>query len=639
MKKCIALLFLLILPLAFSCTQKGQDFNAAKPVNESEYRSVIRLWPVDHLSERIESELIEAFRKYPKACDEVWLLAEGSGQQHAPASDEELEKLKKAAADFRELGIIVSYQDLSLGHPDNIECPPGPNKYGFRAAIGANGKASYTQTCPRDTAYAQAFARKYAQVCEAIHPDNVMVDDDLRLTLHGPSEIICFCDHCIAQFNEEYGHRFTHDSLVKALESNQPGIRSEWIAFSQHSLALFAGQIAEAVHQVSPESHLGLQHVAFHANLMEGWDWNKIFDAMRAATGNTVSSRPGHGVYNDHAPRMIIEKAYGISRQIGRLEGDFHVIFPEIEGFQHRATGKSPQSLCTETLLYLSMGANAMSYSIIGGNHEPMDWYADNYFKYLDRYHQLFCDYVAFNKGSEGAGIDDYISPNLVQRNEPGWMNTDAGRTSITLSPLGIPFTPEAKRCTASILDAQNLAGMGGEEIAVFLSGNNVILDARGWGTVKEKGLQSLFKKVDSPEGLPQDATCYETQGGKRAIVLGQPFNYDISAAERQKLLRAFDWASEGRLTVFPETFSQCVTVPRVDSESGYLRSVTYVNATITDQENITLRLRACPDKARFSWEDVKGSHRLKAIREGDDVLVTIPFIKAWDAGWIKIAQ
>ena len=637
MNKQITFLFFLLLPLVFSCTQKGQDGVVAKPAEESAYRSVIRLWSVDHLSERIESELMDGFRRYPNACDEVWLLAEGNGGYFAPASDEELEKLKKAADDCRELGIIVSYQDLSLGHPDNIECPPGLNKYGFRAAIGANGKASYTQTCPRDTAFVRAYAQKYAQVCEAIRPDNVMIDDDLRLTLHGPSEIICFCDDCIARFNEEYGHRFNHESLVKALESNQPGIRSEWIEFSQYSLAYFAGQIAEAVHQVSPESHLGLQHVAFHANLMEGWDWNKIFDAMRAATGNTVSSRPGHGVYNDHAPRMIIEKAYGISRQIGRLEGDFHTIFPEIEGFEHRATGKSPQSICTETLLYLSMGANAMSYSLIGGNHEKMDWYADNYFKYLDRYHKLFCDYVAFNKGSEGAGIDDFISPSLVLRDEPGWMNTDAGRTSITLSPLGIPFTPEAKRCTASILDAQNIAGMGSEEIAAFLSANNVILDARGWDKVMERGLQSLFKKVDIPEGLPQDTGCFETQGSKRAVILGKPFRYDISAAQRQELLRAFDWASEGRMSVFPETFSQCVTVPRVDSESGLLRSVTYVNATITDQENITLRLRSCPGKAKFSWEDVKGSHRLKAVRDGDDVLVTIPFIKAWDAGWIRI--
>ena len=82
---------------------------------------------------------------------------------------------------------------------------------------------------------------------------------------------------------------------------------------------------------------------------------------------------------------------------------------------------------------------------------------------------------------------------------------------------------------------------------------------------------------------------------------------------------------------------AQCYTVPRALESDGSLRSVVYCNASITDQENITLRLRGCPAGAKVFWESVKGSRRLKETREGGDVLVTIPFIKAWDAGWLRI--
>lgn len=628
-------LLILTLGLAASAlTSCGSRYT--RNLAEGEFRSVIRLWGPHHMNDTLKNRMLDAFRKYPGAVDEVWFCPEDSwpadyGQMEANAA-----RMAEVAEEVRALGIIPSIQDISLGHPDGMTCEGELNNLGFRPAVGNDGAAAANQTCPRDTAFQNAYTKRYAIYCAAVQPDNVMIDDDLRLTQHSPADQICFCDECMGQFNAQYGHSYSREALWNALESNVPGIRSEWVEFSQESLAQFARRIAEEVHKVAPDAHMGLQHVAFHKMKLEGRDWNKIFAAMQEATGNSIASRPGHGVYNDHMPREIIGKSYGISRQIARLDTKPHIIFPEIEGYLHKATGKSPQGLATETLLHLSMGADAMSYSIIASAMEPMEWYADNYFKMLDRYHPLYCKYVSHNHGAVGAGIDDYVSLSILESDGPGWKVSNSGSTSHILSPLGIPFTPEQKLCTATLLDALSIKAMSREEITELLSLRGAVIDRSGWQVLVSRGLEDILTPVTAPDGLG-NVRCFKSSGGRNVAAIGGGFTSDITSAERLSLLRTFDWASEGRMAVIVETMAQCYTVPRALESDGSLRSVVYCNASITDQENITLRLRGCPAGAKVFWESIKGSRRLKETREGGDVLVTIPFIKAWDAGWLRI--
>lgn len=631
MKKTFLFSSVLLLLICSSCKHEY-----TRNLAEGEFRSAIRLWEAYHMNDTLKDQLLDAFRKYPGAVDEVWFYGSDTWPSDFTLIEKKAAKMGQVADEMRALGIIPSLQLISLGHPDGLIATSEKNKLGFRPAVGHDGVATAGQTCPRDTAFQNEWARRYAIYSAAVQPDNVMIDDDLRLTQHRPAEHICFCDECIRQFNEQYGHSYTREALWAAMETGASGIRSQWVEFSQESLAQFARRIAEEVHKVAPNAHMGLQHVAFHEMKMEGWDWNKIFAAMREATGNTTASRPGHGVYNDHAPRELIGKSYGISRQIARLDSKQHIIFPEMEGYYHRATGKSPQGLATETLLHLSMGADAMSYSIIASASEPMQWYADNYFKYLDRYHNLYCGYVTHNHETDGAGIDDYISPSLLEIDRPGWENSTSGSTSYTLSALGIPFTPEQKHCSATLLDALSIQAMSREEMETLLDKAGVVMDSNGWTELTARGLEDLFSPVETPGNLSK-VRCFKSGTGSHVAVLEGAFSNDINNAERLNLLRIFDWASRQKMAVIVETMAQCYTVPRALRSDGSLRSVVYCNASITDQENITLRLRGCPKNASLTWQSADGSKRLHAVQDGDDVLVTIPFIKAWDAGWIKI--
>lgn len=667
-----------------------------KHVQDGEYRSMIRLWSEHHRSDSLESQLVAAFRQYPQCCDEVWFYDGDPEPLPLEENERRAAQMVKAAEDMRGLGIIPSLQTISIGHPDQTWTPNTINSDGYRAMTSVDGVHCDGQTCPRDSAFLADIAWRHAFYAERLHPECIYLDDDLRITSHFPAAELCYCDECLAEYNALNGSSFTREQLKAALEANVPGVRSSWIRFSQESLAMVARHISRAVHEVSPETHMGLQHVNFHFALMEGWDWNPIFDAMAEETGLTPYSRPGHGNYNDHSPRTMIEKAYGISRQVARLRPDISIIAPEIEGYRHKATGKSPQGVTTETLFYLGMGATSMSYALICAANEPMSWYADNYFKALHCYHELYRGYITHNKGTKGSGIDSYISPNHVLRDvRPGeapdaWKTTKAGNEIFALAPLGIPFTPESGCTSATVLDRDAAIGMSDEELAQLLDRTSVVMDDATYQEILGRGADFGLNDAEAPAGLigipygqkdpnakamPDGASeVKEPKGlkgvrflrsaGGRNIAVLPSFSADITSYERSDMMRIFDWASEGKMSVVLESMAQAVLVPRSSTEDGSLKSVIFINATISDLPSATLRLRGVPAGARVSWEyavndagvGTRGwfgcgsgrgvgrgktvhSVRLKVRWEGDDAIVTLPAVKAWDAGYVKIGK
>ena len=171
---------------------------------------------------------------------------------------------------------------------------------------------------------------------------------------------------------------------------------------------------------------MGLQHANFHRELMEGRDWNPTLDALEEETGLAPASRPGNGFYDDHAPRGMLLKGYDMARQIRRLKPSVREIAAEVEGYRHRATGKSPHGLCVESMFYLAMGATQLSYAIICAASEPMQWCGSNYFKSLSAWRPFYEQYVAFDRGTEPGGIDPYIGPDHALR--------DTGRRANPLS-------------------------------------------------------------------------------------------------------------------------------------------------------------------------------------------------------------
>ena len=637
---------------------------------DDDFRMMVRLWPAHHDDPALTDQLLEAFRKYD-FCDEVWLCANEPASHFPGWHEPHAKAMGEAAGKIRAAGIIPSLQVVALGHGDGAIMGQSPEKDStirWGTMVGPGGEVTNTVNCPRQPAYLAMIEETFKPYAREVRPHSIYLDDDLRLTQHHPATEGCYCDDCIALFNKEYGHSYTRKTLVEALNSNERDgeLRKEWIAFGQESLAGIVRAISRGVHSVSPETRIGLQHTAFHFKLLEGWDWNPMFRAMKEETGLTPVSRPGHGFYNDHSPRGMIEKGFGIARQVRRLEPGITEIAPEIEGYIHKATGKSPKGICLETMYYLSLGATQMSYAIICGNQEPVSWYADNYFKALSEWKPFAKEYAAFNKGSAPAGIDPWISPGLVLRDvEEGedpraWTVTSAGNKAFPLAALGFPFAPEASGPLVRMLDEECVRGTSDDGLRSVLSKGGTVVDAPSWKRISERGLaegftevappsRKLFEDLDNPaisKGLGYSESVSRIRflsDGTARVAVVPSYSADINGSMRLALLHAFDWASGNTLPAVLESFAQSAVVPRANPD-GSLRSVAVMNCSISDQDSYTIRLRpGGPEGSRlprFVWKRQGCRDEvLKPVTDGDDVLLTAPGLGGWDFGWIAVER
>ena len=640
MKKTSLIAIVLLMGL-LGCQEKGID----QPEGCPEFKTIIRLWPNYHEDKDLRNQLVNAFRQYPEACDEVWLCTALPITVSLDKHQESALRVSELAEELRKIGIVPSLQTITVGHPENGSTPPDTNIH-WQTVVGPGGERTVQQNCPRQKAFLQQVENAMEIYCKAVHPRVVWLDDDLRLTQRYPAVHSCYCDTCLNIFNERYGYVFDRTSLLNRMASNEDGgrLRHQWIDFCREGLACVATAAARGVKHASPETRMGLQHVNFHTSMLEGYDWNQIFDAYKKETGLVPCSRPGNGFYNDHEPRGMIVKGLDIARQIRRLNPDIVEIAPEIEGYLHRASGKSAHGICVETMFYLAMGATQMSYAIICSAEEPMEWYASHYFKHLQKWHEFAKEYVYFNWGTDPGGINPYLSPELnyclpsPAENPLAWGNTSSGSQIYELAALGFPFCPDSKHPVALMLDAPGISGMENEEVMQLMQNNNLIVDQETWNILESRKLTEGLQHETMPEELAA-YKGYSMPGGHRLVVCSYAIEpIGMSGKDRRTRLHAMDWASGNRIPVLLESSAQAVVVPRVDS-SGNLRSVALLNCTISEEESYSLRLRLGEQRPhKYIWKkNGEKDQVLKARQEGQDVLLEVPNLEGWNFGWIAI--
>lgn len=632
--------FLLLCFMFFVVSGCAESEHPDPATDASDFGMILRLWPAHHTDEQLRDDLIEALDKYSGVFNEVWFCQEFETLS-MDTHRESAAKMAVANDMLRQKGITTSIQGISIGHGDDFESGADelrPTKW--TTIVDAFGNRTQMSHCPRQTAFLDYMSELYATYAELCQPRVSWIDDDLRVTYHTPARMLCFCDTCIGEFNKEYGGEWTREGLVAALDANEGGgvLRKQWVEFSQQSLALVAEAVAKGVHQVSPDSKVGIQQVNFHRELLEGRDWNKSYAAIERVTGLDATSRPGNGFYDDDNPYGMINKAYDMARQIRRMSPSVKEIVAEVEGYRHYATGKSPQGLCTESMLYLAMGVTQLSYAIICSASEPMEWYADNYFKFLSRWRPMYEEYAAFNRGTEPGGANPYVSPEHITIDAPGWgwITTGAGDVATNLCTLGVPLCPDGNHPSVLLIDGPAASGIPDDEALRLLASGNIVFDHAAWGVAVASGWDKALKRVDAPEVTLEGAVCYEgAEGGRTVVIPG--YATAIPNAERVAITEAIDWASRNTMPVVMESMAQAVVVPRITAE-GSLRSVAVLNTTISEQTDITLRLRGCSDATRFVWHNVgERGCKLSYERDGDDMLVTIPSLQGWFMGWLSV--
>lgn len=641
--------------------------------------------------------LLDTVRSAPGSCDEFWFTT-CYGYPPLSVQRETAVTLAAMAKKVRAAGIGVSMQVAnSIGHGEYIAARDCTGLVYDGSAVGnlvgPDGTVARYCFCWRDPyfrSYLQESVRLYV---EAIAPDTVWMDDDLRPNNHDPVNYGCFCPRCIAAFNQTAGTSYDRAGLVEALNDDASDVREKYVSFLRDSMQDFVRMLARTVHAACPTARMGYQY--FCNGSYSGYGYSFILDAMREETGKVPYTRPGGGAYWDSNPEVFIEKAEQIDWQNFMLPDYVSETVPEVENLPDVVYGKSIAGTCFETTHNFAHGNTSSSYAMLMNENEPMGWHAQMFAAFAA--HRPYWERLAAaNVGTRQSGLQIAISRENFRTtpSDPSGVfpwSEEPYDVLWRLRKLAIPFAFADTEDGVYILHPRNAERLSAREVQKLMSrpvvtdGESIaILERRGFffgvhsmlfhhqryqeeltdhplneGMPRNGWSNTLFSKegayftglsekteilarynstvsgVDAePIGAPATVIT-PTAGGARWAVFGHSlWSQTPSFARRGQILRAADYISGNRLRAILQTPLQASVLPREDGQ-GNLTSVSVVNMTIGESGELTLRLRH-PIGEKFVFCSATCMNvPLSFTRDREDYIVHLPSFPAWSVGTV----
>ncbi|MBO4646712.1 MAG: hypothetical protein J5806_00985 [Lentisphaeria bacterium] len=632
---------------------------------------------IGHEAPEIWNRLFPELKRNRECCDEVW-FSTGVGFPKLEEHRRRSALMAEHAKELREIGIVPSLQfQATIGHGDFTTGAAGVEGKTWGSYVGIHGEQCRYVNCPRQPGFLD-YMREVAKIYAQWHPGSVWIDDDLRLQGHSPASGPggCCCPYCLSLFSQEEGRTYTREEIEAAYESDCE-LKRRWDAFGLRTLCLVAETIAASFREISPETRMALQHCGHRERLA-------IFDALKKASGHRSGSRPGGGAYSDHAPYTFLDKGIACSRQQNSQQGydTLDQVCPEIESYPRVFTCKTPQGHRIESLFYLAMGMDSLSYFMMDPLYETPEWYGRELLAPLAAEAPCYREFIRHNEGTLPGGIG---------------LNCPAAQPFLTVQELGlpligVPFGAYSPAAACHQITGKTAETLPVEQLAEALRGN-VLLDGAAAAAICIRGLGELIggiisRPIDQPPfdfytddplnaglesdrhftwqgsrfvfDLPENVSVrilsryknsrledfgpamvlLERPDGTRLAFIGNDgFNTQYLATARVLFLnRIAGWTAHGKLPVLPAEPVQCVLVPRISPE-GVLRSVTVLNATIGKQKPFALRLRNVPDGiAEAEWlVPAEKPVKIPLERANGECRAVLPEIGPWDIGWLKI--
>ena len=566
-------------------------------------------------------QIVECHKRHPGACDEFW-FATGS-RKPIPDVEKECEAFARCRALCEEVGILPGYQQgLTLGHGErrDILTNPRAGEQQFPAdayQVRADG-TFLGLLCPRSPLVLD-YEREYAKaVLRVANPVSFWLDDDLRLGVaHAEG---CFCDRCIAAFNEKTGGSWTREALVARLFSKVPRepVRAQWIEFNAESLALYAAQVRKAADELGSGCRLGYQSVSAN-RLYPARDYGPLLAALSGPEQNGAGIRPGDGFYDESEPRGMVAKCLGVAREAercrhptsqsgdlsgkaalngpqGRLNADGGDLVASIcyeqETYPRHLLHKSPGAIMTECALALASGCDSLSlYWFPSESPMPVAEY-DRFLSTLLRARPYFERLAASARRTRLGGVARFVGSAAAET--AGFDLRDTA--DFDLACAGVPVTVAEGAPCAFYLTDKSRAEMT-EADQALLSGEGLAAGPSAPAVVEISGM------------------------GKFPL-----------ASRRAKLLDDLDAATGG---LFPVRIDECRPLrilPRV-REDGRLDSVTLLNLSIGATDEIRVRVRRPVSRTALMQDATKAAPVPVECLPGsspEEAVVTLADIGPW---------
>lgn len=159
---------------------------------------------------------------------------------------------------YRENGLEVGVWITGFGHGGALNVPEENKASGFTHLVGlSSGGTADDSFCPLDESYSSGYMEFVRRICEQ-HPTLLMIDDDLRLSMHGAVDIGCACELHIAELSRRIGQRLDRAELSKQIFSGKPNeLRDIWLDTMRDTLLGFGRRVRETIDRVDPTIRAG----------------------------------------------------------------------------------------------------------------------------------------------------------------------------------------------------------------------------------------------------------------------------------------------------------------------------------------------------------------------------------------------
>ncbi len=155
------------------------------------------------------------------------------------------------------------------------------NEKDCKTLVSINGDPIPNTHCPLDKDFQSDFAKKIADLAKT-GPDMILLDDDLRLSLHGAngSGISCTCPAHMAKIREYCGENISREQLKELAFSGKPNkYRDAWLRAQGESIYEIAAAWRAEIDKVAPNIPLAVCSVYCHWDL-DGVDAEKLTDIL-----------------------------------------------------------------------------------------------------------------------------------------------------------------------------------------------------------------------------------------------------------------------------------------------------------------------------------------------------------------------
>ena len=644
----------------------------------------LRLGSNDHKDAAYINALIDAVKKNDGCFGEVW-LATSYGLPSLAQAKEDAGKMAAAAQAFREAGITASMQiSRTVGHHESslYNYPSGFSPNAFDCIADIDGESNGGVFCWNNAAFRRYWC-EILPVYAGFQPTRIWIDDDIRLRLMGRSRALCFCNHCIALFGAQTGKTYDRASFKKAFIEDV-AVRRAYIDFQVKTIGEFAHELFSALKKAAPQAIPCLQNGG--ATPLPIMAQKEILAVMKAASGFVPSFRAGGGFYHDHNPQEVLTKALTINYMNARLAPFAENLSCEIENLPHTAYGKSPEFTCIEGALYIAMGSNELSVTLMT-NLEDLDFRALE-FGHLARYRDFFEAYIKANGGTENAGIavyqpDDSLFAKMDAHMQP-YFNDSCVREGAALLRLGLPLHA-APQGEGYLLTEKAVPYLSAADMD-FLLHNTVITDMNTVKRLFDSGMDGLCctcaaveKKYRSSVGevtvcekdvnfkrrylnfdvyyVPEGETVkafstlfcrsddavvgngisvVETRYGAKWVVSSPTIQDDeISFARREGLRLALAYANGG-ISAYVASPQQIAVFPRKDA-GGAVRTVLLLNVSAMRSEGFYVCIKGGADTVTLLRPGEKPT-ALPFERNGEGITVSLPALCGWQCCALVLA-